>query len=81
MAEVERQLLKLQKDSETKIFRVATNIKGYRSRHDLQIEGKESFLQRTENLRKIATTMPNFSMDKLIFMLNNTMPGCLNEKR
>lgn len=81
MAEVERQLLKLQKDSETKIFRVATNIKGYRSRHDLQIEKKESFLQRTENLRKIATTMPNFSMDKLIFMLNNTMPGCLNEKR
>lgn len=81
MAEVERQLLELQKDSETKIFRVATNIKGYRSRHDLQIEGKESFLQRTENLRKIATTMPNFSMDKLIFMLNNTMPGCLNEKR
>lgn len=81
MAEVERQLLELKKDSETKIFRVATNIKGYRSRNDLQIEGKESFLQRTENLRKIATTMPNFSMDKLIFMLNNTMPGCLNENR
>ena len=84
MDEVERQLKELQKEKPTRIFKVTTNVKGYRSRKDMQIEGEGSFQQRTQNLQKIAEhskSLPAFSMDKIMFMLNNIMPGCLNEKR
>lgn len=62
------------------IFEVDINVKGYRSRRDLQIEGEGSFNQRTKNLVKMsqqAKGIPSFSMEKLIFMLNNTVEGCI----
>jgi hypothetical protein len=46
----------------------------------LQIEGEGSFNQRTKNLVKMsqqAKGIPAFSMEKLIFMLNNTVEGCI----
>lgn len=64
------------------IFQISTNVKGYRSKRDLQIEGEGSFKQRTQNLVKMAKEakgMPEFSMEKLIFMLNNTIDGCIAE--
>lgn len=64
------------------IFQISTNVKGYRSKRDLQIEGEGSFKQRTQNLVKMAAEakgLPEFSMEKLIFMLNNTIDGCIAE--
>ena len=64
------------------IFQISTNVKGYRSKRDLQIEGVGSFKQRTQNLVKMADEakdIPDFSMEKLIFMLNNTIEGCIAE--
>lgn len=84
IAEVEDQLNKIAQASDTKIFKVVTNVKGYQSRHNLQIEGEGSFAQRGKNLMKIAEEaegLPKYSMEKILFMLNNTIPGCLNENR
>ena len=81
---MEDQLNKIAEASDTKIFKVVTNVKGYQSRHNLQIEGEGSFAQRGNNLMKIAEEaegLPKYSMEKILFMLNNTIPGCLNENR
>jgi hypothetical protein len=46
----------------------------------MSIEGVGSFNQRTKNLVKMAQEaegIPAFSMEKLIFMLNNTVEGCI----
>lgn len=77
-------LLKLSQENGEEIFEVNVNVKGYKSRRDLQIEGRGSFAQRTQNLVRIAQEaqgLPALSMDKLIFMLNNTMDGCIQENR
>jgi hypothetical protein len=81
---VEDQLNKIAQASDTQIFKVVTNVKGYQSRHNLQIEKEGSFAQRGNNLMKIAEEaegLPKYSMEKILFMLNNTIPGCLNENR
>lgn len=70
------------KNSSSQIFQVSTNVKGYRSKRDLSIEGEGSFSQRTRNLvemAKKAEGIPAFSMEKLVFMLNNTVDGCIAE--
>lgn len=64
------------------IFQVVTNVKGYRSKRDLIIAKEGNFKQRTQNLVKMkekAEGIPAFSMEKLIFMLNNTVEGCIAE--
>lgn len=74
------QLEKLAKEKPSEIFEISTNVKGYRSKRDLQIEGVGSFKQRTKNLIKMsqeAEGIPAFSMEKLVFMLNNTVEGCI----
>ena len=68
------------KNNAGQLFEVDTNVKGYRSKFDLSIEGVGSFNQRTKNLVKMAQEaegIPAFSMEKLIFMLNNTVEGCI----
>lgn len=68
------------KQNAGQFFQVSTNVKGYRSKRDLSIEGAGSFNQRTKNLMKMAQEaegIPAFSMEKLIFMLNNTVEGCI----
>lgn len=70
------------KNDSSQIFQVTTNVKGYRSKRDLVIEGVGNFKNRTKNLAKMATEaegIPAFSMQKLIFMLNNTVEGCIAE--
>ena len=83
MSYTEQQLLTIKKEKGTRIFRVATNVKGYRSKNDLRIEKEGTFLQRTQNLRKLmlSSGMPENSMEKLIFMLANTVSGCIAENR
>lgn len=81
---VEEYLQKLSTILETNIFKISTNVKGYATRNDLKIEGEGSFRQRTINLQRIANEasgIPAFSIDKMLFMLNNTMPGCIAENR
>lgn len=63
------------------IFEVATNVKGYRSKNDLQIAQTETFLQRMSRLKELGANFPDFSIDKLLFMLNNTMEGCIAENK
>jgi hypothetical protein len=68
------------RNSSSKIFSVSTSVKGYRSKRDLSIEGVGSFKRRTQNLVKMAQEaegIPALSMEKLIFMLNNTVEGCI----
>lgn len=74
------QLEEAAKNDVGQIFEVDTNVKGYRSKFDLSIEGVGSFNQRTKNLVKMAEEaegIPAYSMEKLIFMLNNTVEGCI----
>ena len=74
------QLEEAAKNDVGQIFEVDTNVKGYRSKLDLSIEGVGSFNQRTKNLVKMAEEaegIPAYSMEKLIFMLNNTVEGCI----
>ena len=82
ISEVEQRLQKIAKESDTRLFKVVTNVKGYQSRFDLQIKKEGSFAQRSVELAAIAkeaSGLPAFSMEKIQFMLNNTIPGCLNE--
>lgn len=84
IAEVETRLQKLAQESDTRLFKVVTNVKGYQSRFDLQIKKDGNFAQRSVELERIAREaqgLPAFSMDKIQFMLNNTIPGCINENR
>lgn len=65
---------------ENKIFMVSTNVKGYRSKFDLQIAQKATYTQRAADLSKMAKEaegMPELSIKKLIFLFNNTMRGCI----
>lgn len=74
------QLEEAAKNNAGQFFEVDTNVKGYRSVRDMSIEGVGSFNQRTKNLVKMAQEaegIPAFSMEKLIFMLNNTAEGCI----
>lgn len=74
------QLEEAAKNNAGQFFEVDTNVKGYRSVRDMSIEGVGSFNQRTKNLVKMAQEaegIPAFSMEKLIFMLNNTVEGCI----
>lgn len=78
-----KQLEQSAKEGE-QIFQVSTNVKGYRSKRDLMIAQEENFKQRTQNLVKMAKEaqdIPAFSMEKLIFMLNNTVDGCIAENQ
>ena len=77
-------LEKTAKDNPGQIFQVSTNVKGYRSKRDLSIEGEGTFNQRTKNLIKMAQEaegIPAFSMEKLVFMLNNTVEGCIADNQ
>ena len=68
------------RNSSSEVFSVSTSVKGYRSKRDLSIEGVGSFKRRTQNLVKMAQEaegIPALSMEKLIFMLNNTVEGCI----
>ena len=74
------QLEEAAKNNTGQFFEVDTNVKGYRSVRDMSIEGVGSFNQRTKNLVKMAEEaegIPAYSMEKLIFMLNNTVEGCI----
>lgn len=74
------QLEEAAKNNAGQFFEIDTNVKGYRSVRDMSIEGVGSFNQRTKNLVKMAQEaegIPAFSMEKLIFMLNNTVEGCI----
>lgn len=78
--EVERQLIEAAKNAPTsEFFQLVTNVKGYRSKYDLQIEGEGSFSSRMSTLSKI--NLGGNMTDKLIFMLNNTTQGCIAEGR
>lgn len=64
------------------VFMVSTNVKGYRSKFDLQIAQQASFAQRAADLEKLsqeANGLPALSAEKLVFLFNNTMRGCLAE--
>lgn len=66
------------------IFQITTNVKGYRSRMNLTIAKSASYSQRASDLIHMAQEaegLPALSMEKLIFMFNNTMSGCLQENR
>ena len=79
-----QQLETLAKQDSSTVFEVSTNVKGYRSKRDLQIEGVGSFRRRTQNILKMvqeAEGIPAYSMEKLIFMLNNTVDGCIAENQ
>ena len=79
-----QQLETLAKQDSSTVFEVSTNVKGYRSKRDLQIEGIGSFRRRTQNILKMAQEaegIPAYSMEKLIFMLNNTVDGCIAENQ
>ena len=84
IAKVEEELRRKQLETQSQVFKIATNVKGYRSNRNMQIKGEGSFAQRSQvlaEMTKEATNLPNFSVDKILFMLNNTLPGCLNENR
>lgn len=77
--EVERQLKEAAANSTGEFFELATNVKGYVSNYDLQIEGAGSFANRMSTLSKI--DLGGNMTNKLIFMLNNTTKGCIAENR
>lgn len=79
----EKKIVELANNSD-KIFKISTNVKGYRSRFDLTIAKEASYSQRMSDLIHMsqqATGLPPLSMEKLAFMFVNTMPGCLQENR
>lgn len=63
----------------SEFFEIATNVKGYMSQFDLQIEGEGSFANRLNQFKTI--NLEGNMSDKLIFMLNNTTKGCIMEGR
>lgn len=79
----EKKIKELAKSSD-EIFQISTNVKGYRSRFDLTIAKNASYSQRVSDLIHMAEQadgLPSFSMEKLAFMFNNTMRGCLCDNR
>lgn len=78
---IEQKLLELKRNSDTgRIFKVSTNVKGYKSNRNLQIAGEGSFAQRAQNISNMiekSKVLPGFSMEKLIFMLANTTQYCI----
>ena len=60
------------------IFEVSYNIKGYKSKMDLNIEQEGSFDNRLANLKKMGDN--NF-FNKLVFILVNTTDSCIFDKR
>lgn len=81
LEKLEQNLSDMKQNSSNRIFRVVTNVKGYQSKYDLKIAGKGNFLQRVANLKELSGGMPENSIQKLIFMLANTMEGCIAEDR
>ena len=70
---------KAQETASSEFFTVATNVKGYKSNMNLQIEGEGSFSWRMSNLKKIR--LDGNMVNKLIFMLNNTTKDCIADRR
>lgn len=64
-------------DSTNDIYIVETNVKGYQSLRDISFEQEGSFYARMNNLYKMRDQFPQKSIDQLIFLLNNTMDGCV----
>jgi hypothetical protein len=81
LKKLEENLSDMKQNSSNRIFRIVTNVKGYQSKYDLKIAGKGNFLQRVANLKELSSSMPENSIQKLIFMLANTMEGCIAEDR
>ena len=73
---LEQQLQMLINDT-SDIYIVETNVKGYQSLRDIDFEREGSFYARMNNLYKMKDQFPQKSIDQLIFLLNNTMDGCV----
>lgn len=76
LASLEQQLSQLI-DNTNDIYIVETNVKGYQSLRDIDFEREGSFYARMNNLYKMRDQFPQKSIDQLIFLLNNTMDGCV----
>ena len=66
------------------IFEIQENVKGYRSTFNLQIEGEGSFGNRAANIVKLANESGGLgydAFDKLVFLLNNTVSGCIADNK
>lgn len=61
------------------MFELSENIKGYTSNYNLQIEGEGNFYNRMSNIKKL--NLGGNMTSKLIFMLNNTVKGCIADSR
>lgn len=59
------------------LFVIETNVKGYTSYSDLSIEGEGSFGLRANNLVKMRNILPAKMADRLVFLLVNTVQGCI----
>lgn len=80
--ELRERIIATSKFAPEEIFEIQYNVKGYTSNNNLQIKSGK-FRDRFNNLLTMskAAGMPDFSMQKLIFMINNTVEGALNENR
>ena len=76
LVSLEQQLSQLI-DNTNDIYIVETNVKGYQSLRDIDFEREGSFYARMNNLYKMRDQFPQKSIDQLIFLLNNTMDGCV----
>jgi hypothetical protein len=59
------------------LFVVETNVKGYLTYNDLDIEQKGSFALRANNLLKMRNVLPANMADRLVFLLINTFDECV----
>lgn len=63
------------------IFAIETNVKGYLSYGNLQIEQSGSFALRMNNLMKMRNLFPAKTVDRLIFLLVNTFDECVASRK
>ena len=59
------------------LFVIETNVKGYLTYNDLDIEQKGSFALRANNLLKMRNVLPANMADRLVFLLVNTFDECV----
>lgn len=59
------------------LFVVETNVKGYLTYNDLEIEQKGTFALRANNLSKMRNVLPANMADRLVFLLINTFDECV----
>lgn len=81
--EIREEIIRLN-ESLGEIFETFENVKGYKSENNLQIEGTGSFVNRAANIVKLAQQSDGLgynSFDKLVFMLNNTVSGCIADQK